>query len=136
MTYNRPNTVAYPRDKLKDARVLGVLSERHAVGQDDYREVLDAGCADTLDGSPEEEHGPVLRCCAERAPYDHEEDAELKGGVTAEDVGELAEGGDECGRCQCEGGDDPVELVESVLGGSASMAVVSIVVGAYRSAMQ
>jgi hypothetical protein len=85
-TYYRPNAVADSRDELKDARVLGVFSQRDTVGQDDDREVLDPGHADTLNGSAEEEHGPVLRRRAERAPDDHEEDTELEGGVPAEDV--------------------------------------------------
>jgi hypothetical protein len=113
-TNDRAKGVGDAADKGKNGPVLGVLLERHLVGQDGARHNVNTGSSDALKPSAQEENGKRISRSprAQGAADKHEDHGNVEGGVSSEYIGQLGPAGDESGGREVEGGHDPVELLD------------------------
>ena len=93
-----------------------ILFQRNFVGQDDFGGDHYASTAGALQRSPDKKHRKCMQWCtgAECAAKQGCDEGGLNGSVSAEDVGELAPEGDECGGREIEGRDYPIHLRELI----------------------
>jgi hypothetical protein len=107
---HRPNTETQPRHKRKQTPVLCILPQRDAITQYRTNADINPRRSNALQGAAEQEDGKRVcgRGCAQRRADRDDSEGGLERGVPAKDVGQLGEDGEEGGRGEVEGGDDPV----------------------------